>query len=188
MQKTDICMCVCMQYWLALLYVQVGVNPSCTHIHALFWTGDLSAFGLGQSSEHILLCPLSLCICVCKKFGVHGPLRCPLGSCDCAKAEHCVQQAAALRKSLLLLLQTGSCLPETCFLEKREIDVERESETGKNSMWLMPGNMTSIFMSLQKLISVCYLWTLWHVCCRLTWSDSNTFKGDNIWTEYPLSV
>lgn len=58
-------------------------------------------------------------VCMCRSFECKGLLRCPLGSCDCAKAERRVQRAAALRKSLLLCLQTGSCLLESCFLDRR---------------------------------------------------------------------
>lgn len=75
-------------------------------------------------------------VCVClhlQKFCEYkGLLRCPLGSCDCEKAEHCVQQAAALRKSLLVLLQTGNCLPELCeSLSKRRGDRKLGRFTGE---------------------------------------------------------
>lgn len=65
-----------------------------------------------------------------------GLLRWPLGSCDCAEAEHFVQQAAGLRKYLLLLFpqQTGSCLPESCWWLSRDRRLggfmERQTEGG----------------------------------------------------------
>lgn len=83
-----------------------------------------------------------------------GLRRCPLGSCDCAEAEHFVQLAAARRKSPLLLLQTGSCLPETYFLENTRESLENGCRGSKwnwgawkNGMFFMPGN---IFLSLWK--------------------------------------
>lgn len=56
----------------------------------------------------------------CRSFKCKGLVRCPLGSCDCAKAERRVQRAAALKGNLSsFALQTGSCLPESGFRDRR---------------------------------------------------------------------
>lgn len=114
-------------------YAQVVLIP---HMHA-----PLNEWSFISASENALLSPLKFvpaCVSASAKvWECKGPLRCPLGSCDCTEAEHCVQQAAALRKSLLLLLQTGNCLPESVPVLSREEEREsrgdwcrgRESET-----------------------------------------------------------
>ena len=128
MQKTDVC--VCRQAVVACSFVCTsGVNISWPHVYACLNECSISAWFWGEQAFPALSikCVVACVSASAKSLECKRPsLRCPLGSCDCAKAEHCVQRAAALRKSLLLLLQTGSGLPETCFLEDR-----REGELGK---------------------------------------------------------
>lgn len=142
MQKTDICMCVCACR--SGLLFSYGLNPSCTHTVCPSYRVSCQHLARGERRAYSALAinflPC-LCVCICKISGVWRPSALPPWvPVIVQKAEQCVQQAAARRKSLLLLLQTGSCLPETrrWFLEKSgERLMCREGETevqGENSM------------------------------------------------------
>lgn len=160
MQKTD----TCVHAVVTCSYVCTSrVNPSYTHMHGLLSEWSVSGWIWSKASMLCFVHYVCGCLSLQKAWECKRPSRpAPLGSCDCAKAEHCVQRAAALRKSLLL--QTGSCVPEPRFLKKKEsefrenwcwIKTVKQKDSG---MWFMLGILFSpLLLDYCGLLSMNFL-------------------------------
>lgn len=114
-----------------------------------------------KTCAHCVVCQVLANMCVCvrvrarRSFECKGLPRCPLGSCDCAKAERRVQRAAARRKSLLLRFANRK-LPPAVVLSRQEIYVGergwnqgvRKKQACDSCRW---GKAASIFLALRCL-------------------------------------